>query len=47
MEWTTTPYLLTSEADVLDAINKTGDYNDNVAASLKTICSGFAEKGAY
>ena len=33
--------------DVLDEINKTGDYNDDVAASLKKICDGFAEKGAY
>ncbi len=31
----------------LDAINDTGDYNDDVAATLKGICEAFAEKGAY
>ena len=33
--------------DVLDAINASGDYDDDVAASLTGICDGFAEKGAY
>jgi F-type H+-transporting ATPase subunit alpha len=33
--------------DALDAINASGDYNDDVAASLKGICDSFAEKGAY
>jgi F-type H+-transporting ATPase subunit alpha len=33
--------------EVLDSINASGDYNDDVAASLKSICDGFAEKGAY
>jgi F-type H+-transporting ATPase subunit alpha len=36
-----------NHGDVLDGINKSGDYNDDIAASLKTICEGFAEKGAY
>ncbi|MDH3275675.1 MAG: F0F1 ATP synthase subunit alpha [Gammaproteobacteria bacterium] len=31
----------------LDAINTTGDYNDDVEAMLKGICDSFAEKGAY
>ncbi len=31
----------------LDAINTAGDYNDDVAATLKGICDSFAEKGAY
>ena len=31
----------------LDAINETGDYNDDIAAKLKGICDAFAEKGAY
>ena len=31
----------------LDAINASGDYNDDVAATLKGICEAFAEKGAY
>jgi F-type H+-transporting ATPase subunit alpha len=34
-------------ADELAKINETGDYNDEIEASLKTICDGFAEKGAY
>ena len=36
-----------NHADLLDSINKSGDYDDDIAASLKTICEGFAEKGAY
>ena len=35
-----------NQAD-LDAINESGDYNDDIAAQLKGICDGFAEKGAY
>ena len=35
-----------NQAD-LDAINESGDYNDDVAAMLKGICDAFAEKGAY
>ena len=35
-----------NQAD-LDAINASGDYNDDVAATLKGICEAFAEKGAY
>ncbi|MBT8089691.1 MAG: F0F1 ATP synthase subunit alpha [Gammaproteobacteria bacterium] len=31
----------------LDAINTTGDYNDDIAATLKGICDSFAKKGAY
>ena len=33
--------------DVLDSINESGDYNDEIAASLKGICDAFAEKGAF
>jgi F-type H+-transporting ATPase subunit alpha len=36
-----------SHGELLEAINKSGDYNDDVAASLKGVCDGFAEKGAY
>ncbi|MDH5583496.1 MAG: hypothetical protein OEY82_06505 [Gammaproteobacteria bacterium] len=36
-----------NHGDVLDSINKSGDYNDTVAASLKGICEAFAKKGAY
>ena len=35
-----------NQAD-LDAINESGDYNDDVAAQLKGICDAFEEKGAY
>ena len=36
-----------NNADDLERINESGDYNDEIEASLKTICDGFAEKGAY
>jgi F-type H+-transporting ATPase subunit alpha len=36
-----------NHADLLDSINDSGDYNDEIAASLKAVCDGFAEKGAY
>ncbi len=35
-----------NQAD-LDAINETGDYNDDIVATLNGICDSFAEKGAY
>ena len=40
-------YARADNAALLDQINKTGDYNDEVQAGLKTVCDGFAEKGAY
>ncbi|MDH3350026.1 MAG: F0F1 ATP synthase subunit alpha [Gammaproteobacteria bacterium] len=33
--------------ELLESINKSGDYDDDVAADLKKVCDGFAEKGAY
>ncbi|MCK5324444.1 MAG: F0F1 ATP synthase subunit alpha, partial [Woeseiaceae bacterium] len=33
--------------DTLDSINASGDYNDDIVASLTGICDEFAEKGAY
>jgi F-type H+-transporting ATPase subunit alpha len=36
-----------NHGDLLDSINESGDYNDDIAASLKGVCDGFAEKGAY
>jgi F-type H+-transporting ATPase subunit alpha len=33
--------------EFLEQIDSSGDYSDEVAASLKTVCDGFAEKGAY
>ncbi|MGB5256971.1 MAG: F0F1 ATP synthase subunit alpha [Woeseiaceae bacterium] len=35
-----------NQAD-LDAINESGDYNDDIVATLTAICDGFAKKGAY
>jgi F-type H+-transporting ATPase subunit alpha len=32
---------------ILDGINATGDYDDDIAADLNKICTEFAEKGAY
>jgi F-type H+-transporting ATPase subunit alpha len=40
-------YARANKADVLDSINESGDYNDDIAATLKGICDDFAEKGAY
>jgi F-type H+-transporting ATPase subunit alpha len=36
-----------NHAHMLDAINESGDYDDEIAAELKAICEEFAEKGAY
>jgi len=33
--------------ELLEKVNQTGDYNDEIEASLKQICDDFAEKGAY
>jgi F-type H+-transporting ATPase subunit alpha len=33
--------------DLLDKINESGDYNDEIEADLKSVCDGFAEKGAF
>ena len=35
-----------NQAD-LEAINASGDYDDDVAATLKGICDAFAKKGAF
>jgi F-type H+-transporting ATPase subunit alpha len=36
-----------NHAHMLDAINQSGDYDDEIAKELKIICEEFAEKGAY
>ena len=36
-----------NHAATLDSINETGDYNDEIAGSLKKVCEEFAEKGAF
>jgi len=40
-------FALSSYHSELDAINASGDYDDDIAATLKGICDSFAEKGAY
>ena len=40
-------YARANYSDLLDAINKSGDYNDEIAGQLKTICDAFAETGTY
>jgi F-type H+-transporting ATPase subunit alpha len=36
-----------NHAGLLDKINKTGNYDDEIQAGLKKICEEFAKKGAY
>jgi len=36
-----------NHGELLDAINKSGDYDENVAGSLMGVCADFAEKGAF
>jgi F-type H+-transporting ATPase subunit alpha len=40
-------YARANGADLMDEINKTGDFSDEIQASLKKLCEDFAEKGAY
>jgi len=40
-------YAKANHGDTLESINASGDYNDEIAGSLKSICDEFAEKGAY
>ncbi len=40
-------YARSNHEDLLQRINESGDYDDEVEAGLKAICDGFAEKGAY
>jgi F-type H+-transporting ATPase subunit alpha len=40
-------YARANHQDLLDKINKTGDWNDEIQAGLKQVCDGFAQKGAY
>jgi F-type H+-transporting ATPase subunit alpha len=40
-------YARSNNSDLLDKINETGEYTDDIEAGLKAICDGFAEKGAY
>jgi F-type H+-transporting ATPase subunit alpha len=36
-----------NHADLLDTINKTGNYDDEIQKGLRAVCEGFATKGAY
>jgi F-type H+-transporting ATPase subunit alpha len=40
-------YAHSNNSDLLEQINESGDLNDEISASLKAVCDGFAEKGAY
>jgi len=40
-------YAKANHPDVLNMINDTGNYDDEIQQILKTICDEFAEKGAY
>jgi F-type H+-transporting ATPase subunit alpha len=40
-------YARANNNDLLDRINETGDYNDEVEGELKSALDGFSEKGAY
>ncbi|MED5461437.1 MAG: F0F1 ATP synthase subunit alpha [Pseudomonadota bacterium] len=36
-----------NNADLLDQVNESGDYNDDIEAGLKKVCDAFTEQGAY
>ncbi len=40
-------YARANHGDLLDKINETGDYNDEIVGELKAVTDAFAEKGAY
>jgi len=40
-------YARANHQELLDRINKSGDYSDEIQAGLKKVCEEFAEKGAY
>ena len=40
-------YARANNGDLLDTINETGEYSDEIEAGLKAVCDSFAEKGAY
>ena len=37
----------TNHGDLLDQINESGDYNDDIEAGMKKVCDAFTEQGAY
>jgi F-type H+-transporting ATPase subunit alpha len=36
-----------NDSELMGNINATGDFSDEIAAGLKAVCEGFAEKGAF
>ena len=36
-----------NNAGLMDLINETGDFSDDIQADMKSLCDSFAEKGAY
>ena len=40
-------YARSNESELLENINKTGVYNDDIEAALKKICDDFAKNGSY
>jgi F-type H+-transporting ATPase subunit alpha len=40
-------YARANHGDLLDKINESGDYNDEVVGELKAVMAAFSEKGAY
>jgi F-type H+-transporting ATPase subunit alpha len=40
-------YARANHGDLLDSINASGDYSDEIEAQLKSVMDGFSEKGAY
>jgi F-type H+-transporting ATPase subunit alpha len=40
-------YAHANHQDLLDKINESGDYSEEIQAGLKRVCEAFAEKGAY
>ena len=40
-------YARSNEGELLENINKTGDYDDDIEAAMKKICDDFAKNGSY
>ena len=40
-------YARSHNQELLDEINKSGDYSEEIQAGLKKVCDGFAKEGAY
>jgi F-type H+-transporting ATPase subunit alpha len=40
-------YAHANSSDLLDQINESGDFSDEIETNLKSLCESFAEKGAY